>query len=133
MAMLNSRNGMRAGLFVLALAGCVSAADIAYTHLVGIEACPTIGPVPACYVVAVGYLAIAFSALRRNGTLFVLGWMPVIAFATMGVTVELASSTPICPSTESGIPKCFISLALAAAIGVLGWLTLMNSQQKPAV
>ncbi|WP_166739379.1 hypothetical protein [Psychromonas algicola] len=44
----------------------------------------------------------------------------MIGLASVGVVGDL-TSTIACPSSELGIPKCYFSAALSAAIGVLYW------------
>jgi len=73
---------------------------------------------PACYLVAVAYAAMAIAALvapRRLTWMFLLGWLPVFALAAMGSTLEL-SGRPTCPVSSSGTPMCYYSLALAATL-----------------
>jgi len=84
----------------------------------GLDGCPNLGPLPACYLVAVAYAAMAIAALvapRQLTWMFLLGWLPVFALAAMGSTLEL-SGRPTCPVSSSGTPMCYYSLALAATL-----------------
>jgi hypothetical protein len=94
-----------AGLFPLVLA-----------EFRGIDACPMLGPIPACFPVGLGYLAMAISAVfspRRLTVLFLLGWAPVFLLALTGSTLELLGHTT-CPASPTGTPLCYFSLAVAS-------------------
>ena len=80
--------------------------------------CPMIGFVPACYVVFVGYLAMAFSVTinpRKTAWLFYPGWIPVFMLAFTGTSLELMGK-PTCPRTSADIPLCFLSLAISTGL-----------------
>jgi len=80
--------------------------------------CPTIGPVPACYVVAICYALMGLAALinpARLNLMFWVGWAPVFLLALSGTVLEI-SGTPTCPIGAGGTPLCFYSLALATAL-----------------
>jgi len=77
-----------------------------------------LGPVPACYLVFAGYIAIGVSvALEplRSGWIFLSGWLPVFLFALSGASLELLGR-PTCPRSDSDVPLCFFSLAIASAL-----------------
>jgi len=77
------------------------------------------GFVPACYIVFLGYLAMAFSVTmnpRKTAWFFYPGWLPVFLFALTGTTLEIMGRST-CPATSSGIPLCYFSLAIS--IGLL--------------
>ena len=81
----------------------------------GQQSCPALGPLPACYVVAVCYTAMAVAAIvrpRKLKTLFLTGWAPVFLLALIGSALEIAGNQT-CPKAAAGIPLCFYSLALA--------------------
>jgi len=87
-------------------------------QLSGLEACPLLGPVPACYLVFAGYIAIGLSVVLeplRSGWLFLSGWLPVFLFALSGTSLELLGR-PTCPRSESDVPLCFFSLAIASGL-----------------
>ncbi len=91
----------------------------------GLEACPKLGTLPACYVVALGYCAMAVAALfapRRLTALFLLGWAPVFAFAFTGSTMEILGH-PTCPDSPTGTPMCFYSLAVASLLLPVFWVS----------
>lgn len=111
----------------LALYGAVAAFSISERHMSGVEDCPFLGPVPACYVVLAGYSVMLLSVLRPMKWLFLVGWLPVFLLATAGVTSELFSDQPVCPRTAGGIPKCYFSFALS---GTLGLLALCHSKLR---
>ncbi|MFV1998656.1 MAG: hypothetical protein ACC641_11690 [Acidiferrobacterales bacterium] len=87
-------------------------------QLRGLDACPMLGPVPACYPVFFGYIAIALSVALdplRSGWIFLSGWLPVCLFALSGTSLELLGR-PTCPRSASNVPLCFFSLAIASAL-----------------
>lgn len=111
----------RLGIFTLAAIGLSGVAPIAYQQLSGVSACPALGPAPACYVVLVGYGFIAVSAFFRSrvqAILFLAGWGPLFLLALVGSSLELVVGE-VCPGSSAGIPACFLSLALAAALAVI--------------
>jgi len=89
-------------------------------QLKGQEACPMLGPVPACYLVFVGYIAIGVSVVLeplRSGWVFLSGWLPVFLFALSGTSMELLGQ-PTCPRSASDVPLCFFSLVIASSLFV---------------
>jgi hypothetical protein len=114
---------VRVVLGALALFGVVAAFGISQTQWMGISPCPSIGIVPACYVVLVGYLLMMISAIIPSRILFLTGWLPVFLLAAVGTVSELLSSVPVCPRTESGIPQCYLSLGLVSIIGLVALFT----------
>ena len=89
-------------------------------HMQG-YACPMLGPVPACYLVFLGYAAMLFAVAFnpfRTLWLFLAGWAPVFFLAMSGTALELFSK-PTCPRTESGTPMCFFSLGVASLLIVI--------------
>ena len=84
----------------------------------GLDSCPDIGPLPACYLVGLCYAAMALAALaapRRLFWLFIAGWVPVFLLALGGTTLEL-SGRPTCPPSPTGLPMCYFSLAIACLL-----------------
>lgn len=110
----------------LALYGAYAAFGVSHVHRIGVEACPTIGPVPACYLVLAGYLAMLLAMVRPTKWLFLIGWLPVFLLASAGVAGEILSDSPVCPQTESGIPKCYFSFGISLVLGLLGWMALRS-------
>lgn len=103
------------GLSVFGLFGVV---PISIQHATGAELCPTLGFVPACYVVLLGYALIGTSAVvgvRFRTTLFVTGWLPVFGLALMGSSMEVLGYEA-CPRSADNIPTCFFSLAFATLL-----------------
>ncbi len=91
----------------------------------GIEACPRLGAVPACYVVGLGYSLMAVAVIfapRRLTALFLLGWAPVFAMAFIGSTMEILGR-PTCPVSPTGTPMCFYSLAVASTLLPAFWVS----------
>jgi len=110
-------------VFLLALVGLSGAAGISWQHLSGQARCPTLGPLPACYVILVGYALIAVTPfLSRLLALkvFLIGLAPVLGLALVGTLGEITHHLR-CPHTPSGIPKCYFSAALSIALAGLGY------------
>lgn len=98
--------------------GLFGAAAITFEHATGIESCPTLGPVPACYVVLLGYGltgASMFVVVRLRTALFVAGWLPVFGLALVGSSMQVLGLVQ-CPNSTSGTPGCFLSLMLAISL-----------------
>ena len=103
------------GLCAIGLVGVV---PIAFRHATGAAPCPTLGIVPACYVVLLGYVLIGASVFVGVGLrtpLFAAGWMPVFSLALMGSSMEVLGYEA-CPRSVDNIPTCFFSLALATSV-----------------
>jgi len=114
---------MARGLLILiAGLGSLAGARLSLHHLKLGEICPVIGPIPACYIVLLGYLCVLVAAIRpsKNGSkqLFYFGWTPVFMLAVAGVMLELTKGN-ICPKGLAGIPQCYISFVMA---GLCWWL-----------
>jgi len=103
-------------------------------QLRGLDACPMLGPVPACYLVFIGYIAIGVSVVLeplRSLWIFLSGWLPVFLFALTGTSLELLGQ-PTCPRSDSDIPLCFFSLAIASALFAVFFLARQTSSIKQA-
>lgn len=97
---------------------------VAVDRLSNPQACPSLGVLPACYIVLLAYLAMGVATLaapRRLIGLFLSGWLPVVLLAASGTLLEL-SGTPTCPASDTGTPLCYYSLAVALALLPLYWL-----------
>ncbi len=109
---------LRLGIVVVAswvLAGLV---PLVLDEFRGIDACPMLGPIPACFPVGLGYLAMAIAAVfspRRLTVLFLLGWAPVFLLALTGSSLE-ALGRNACPASPSGIPLCYFSLTISSLL-----------------
>jgi len=93
-------------LWVLLFIGFAYAVLVSYRNLSG-DPCPSIGPVPACYLVLISYALMILSLIvSRNGGkqyLFAAGWGVAFIFAAMGSALEFF--TPgggVCPSSAGG-------------------------------
>ncbi len=107
-------------LGALALFGAIAAFAISKAQWTGSAPCPSLGFVPACYVVLAGYLLMTLSAIFARGILCLLGWLPVFLLAAIGTFSEIFSAEPVCPQTGGGIPQCFLSIGLVSLIGLAG-------------
>ncbi len=109
--------------------GAVSSGLLAFNEIRSGNICPTLGPVPLCYVVFAGYAAMFLAAsfgVARYRRAFSFGLAPVFALAAVGVVSELIIGD-ICPQTPAGVPQCFISLGLICLIFVL-WAVLLKGR-----
>lgn len=98
----------------------------------GIAACPRLGPVPACYVVGLGYSVMALAVIlapRRVTALFLFGWVPVFTVAFIGSTMEILGR-PTCPTSPTGMPMCYYSLAVASMLLPAFWISRRPAAQK---
>ena len=119
----------RALLIGIASMGAFGGGVLSLEHLHTGEACPMLGPIPACMLVFAGYAAIVISALLPRAwftKLFYLGWTPVFGLALVGAFLH-AFIGDTCPVKESGMPQCYMSLALAALMFVLALLAQRKS------
>ena len=111
-----------AGWLILLVAafGTAAVTLISWKHLTGQKRCPSIGPVPICYLVFAGYVAILVSVFTRSPTLFLGGLISVFAFAAAGTFVELILKKEVCPRTSGGIPQCYFSFAASLVLALSG-------------
>ena len=117
-----------AGFSVYVLSGIVS---ISITHWGSGNACPEIGPIPACYVVSVCYTAMGIASLlwmKPLKWLFFVGVTPVILIALSGTALELIGR-PTCPASDTGTPLCFYSLGVGVAMLILFIFALRLERQ----
>lgn len=106
----------RLALIALSLLGCLAGVKLSLSHFNTGEICPVLGPIPACYIVALGYGAVFVSTVFKNSKwsrpVFFIGWSPVAGLALFGVVLELIGQD-ICPPGALGIPQCFYSFLMA--------------------
>ena len=103
--------------------GLLGAIPVSVMEFNQTASCPSIGPVPICYLVTAGYLAVFVSVvpgLAYRPSLMFVGWLTIFLFAFVGSMMELAGYGT-CPKTADGWPKCFFSLLLALAV-ITPWL-----------
>ncbi len=119
-------------LAVLLLVGLLMALRVSWWHVTG-RACPTIGNVPICLVVAAAYasmlLALVLRSFGGRHYVFAIGWCIAFLFAAIGSAVEYFGGGGACPvsgggglrgaTVSPGIPMCYVSLVLVIAILVL--------------
>jgi hypothetical protein len=102
----------------LALLGLFGVLPVSLAELSAGGACPRLGVLPACHLVSLAYGTVLVTVLHRrlwNPWVFLLAWLPIFSLAAMGSSLELLGHGT-CPKTDSGLPKCFLSLALAVAL-----------------
>lgn len=99
----------------MGLLGITGVGPIAFRQFSGVASCPTVGLVPVCYVVLLGYAIVAVSVFihgRRQLVFFLAGWTPIFGLALLGSSMEVLGSQ-VCPRSANDIPTCFFSLAMA--------------------
>jgi hypothetical protein len=97
------------------------------------DACPLVGPIPACYVVSISYAAMGMASLlwtKPLQWLFFAGATPVILLALAGTYFELLGS-PTCPVSNAGSPMCFYSLAIGLSMLIVFLVVLKIEGRKP--
>lgn len=109
---------LRVGVLLVCLVVLSGIVPISLAQFRTGDACPNLGLIPACYVVSLAYLAMAFAASigwRKARWLFFAGAAPVILLAITGTTLEL-SGRPTCPRSDTGWPLCYISLMVGVGL-----------------
>lgn len=119
---------------LLAALGLFGVVPVSLAELRSGGACPHLGPLPACHIVAVSYALMLAAALSQQvwaRGVFYFGWIPVFLLAAGGSGLELLGQE-ICPKTEGGWPKCYFSFALAVttALPVLAFWALGGRRDK---
>lgn len=117
-----------AGFSIYVLSGII---PISITHFHTGDACPVIGPIPACYMVSACYAAMGVASLlwtKPLKWLFFAGATPVILLALVGTSLELMGR-PTCPVSETGTPLCFYSLAVGLSMLIL-FLVALNVERR---
>ncbi len=105
-------------LILSALGGVWGGGELSLNHLHTGDSCPTLGPIPACMLVFVGYAAIVISALLPKAwltRLFFIGWTPVFGLAFVGAVTHTFIGD-ICPVSVNGIPQCYVSFGLSIVV-----------------
>ena len=117
-------------LWALVILGFLAGAKVSIENFNGL-ACPNILSMPICYVVTVAYgLMLGSLIINHNGCkhyFFCIGWSVAFIIALLASFAELFSSSSVCPSTSgglraassTGLPLCYISLAMLIVIFVL--------------
>lgn len=101
------------------------AGALSFARLSDPEACPSLGFIPACYLVLGGYALALLGHLKSYPKLFMSGLAIPTALALFASIAELAGFD-VCPKSESGIPLCYFSLAFCA----VGWLLWKLNRSK---
>lgn len=127
-------NLLRVLLAGFALIGVYSAGRLSISHFHTGEACPALGPVPACYLVLFAYGAVFVCAFLARGfarRVFLIGWVPIFGLAFVGALLHTFVEET-CPIDGSGVPQCYYSLGLSILLFVLGWFAFYHHQNKKA-
>jgi hypothetical protein len=137
---MRSKEFLSTGLGLLGLGFSAFAAYVAFSlsaiHLGGTPTCPVVFGIPACVIVLLCYVLITIAwgmmLAKKQGRwpliIFTVGFVPAFLLALMGSTGEIFGFAN-CPATETGFPKCFISLAFLIALAV-GWAVASSLRKK---
>lgn len=112
---------LRLLLAAIALVGVIGVFPIVQKQLLGTAPCPALGPIPACYLVFLGYALIvvsAFAGSRYRFQTFAAGWIPLFVLALTGSGSEFFGQEA-CPRSSGGTPTCFLSLGLLSVIIII--------------
>ena len=107
----------------VAFIGIVGVLPIVGKQFSGVVACPSLGSIPACYLVLVGYSLIVASILvaaRFRFVVFAVGWVPLFALALTGSGLELFGQNA-CPRSSGGIPTYYLSFVLVSLVAIIYW------------
>jgi hypothetical protein len=118
---------LRIGIAAVAAWVLAGLTPLILDELNGIDACPMLGPVPACYLVGLGYVAMAAAVIfspRRLTVLFLFGWTSVFLLALSGSTMEILGHNT-CPTSPAGTPLCYFSLTVATLLLPVFFLSRM--------
>ena len=104
--------------------GVWSGGKLSYQQYQSGEACPLLGPVPACYIAFAGYLMMAFALAALGLGSKTLSWVFWTGLAVAGGLALLGSAFElirgnICPRAFGWLPMCYVSLAFSVLIGLL--------------
>ncbi len=140
---MKSKEFLNTGLCLLGVGFSAFAAYVVFSlsalHLGGTQTCPVLfDMMPACVVVLVCYVLITIAwgmaLAKKQGRwpliIFATGFIPAFLLALMGSTGEVFGFAN-CPATETGFPKCFISLVFLIAMAV-GWIVSSNLRKVKA-
>jgi hypothetical protein len=117
----------------LSLLGVYGAFAVSASNFNQASVCPHILFVPVCYLVLLCYVLIAAAWVHMwmaktpklvnvRHYIFVSSSLIVFMLAVLGSAGVLLGISQ-CPVTDSGIPKCFFSLAIITSILVLWWVS----------
>ena len=123
-------------LRAVALLACLTVLSgivpISFAHFQTGDACPNLGPIPACYVVLLAYSAMAIAVSvgwQKMKWLFFIGVTPVIMLAVAGTSLELFGR-PTCPRSDGGWPLCYTSLAIGLTLLALFWGAILAERNS---
>ncbi len=113
-------------IYSILVIGIYGTGSLAYYEFLQEGTCPKLGPIPACYIILICFVIplIAHFLDKGKGYYFLFtGFALALAgYATVG---QLAGKVQ-CPKTESGLPMCYISLALFASLVLLKIMLLQK-------
>lgn len=113
-------------LFAFICIGLYGAINLSYITVTGGASCPTVFGLPACYIVALAYGLMLLAFFRKihswSSYMFISGLGIAVSFALPASLIELFRAGT-CPSSSSGLPLCYLSLALCLLIMITWFFT----------
>lgn len=117
-------------LFIAICFGLLGATRLSYVTITGGVPCPGVMGFPACYIIFLAYASMLLAFLQKKRSwsrpVFASGLAVAIGFALPASLIEVFREGT-CPSSASGIPLCYLSLALCLLIGAT-WVTLRKTE-----
>lgn len=117
-------------LFITICFGLLGATRLSYVTITGGVPCPSIMGFPACYIIFLAYASMLLAILQKKRSwsrpVFASGLAVAISFALPASLMEVFREGT-CPSSASGIPLCYLSLALCVLIGAT-WVTSRKTE-----
>ena len=111
-------------ILIIFIIGIYGVGNLAYHEFLQEEACPKLGPIPACYIVLVCFVIPLITHIFNIGK--------IIYFLFTGFALALAIYASIgqllgnihCPKTDDGLPMCYISFVIFASLILLKIISL---------
>lgn len=114
-------------LYILFIVGIYGSGKLAYHEFLKEGTCPKLVMIPACYIILACFIIPFLTLIANRGKLIYFlftGFALTLAtYATIGQLIDKVQ----CPKTESGIPMCYISLALFTCLFLLK-IILLNKK-----
>ncbi|MFK7844933.1 MAG: hypothetical protein AB8G77_06505 [Rhodothermales bacterium] len=118
-------------LWLFLLTGLLGTASLSYSTFQGIDPCPLVFALRACYIVLFAYFAMTIAQVIRSRKLsrpvFWSAWLIAFSFAAYGSLTEFIQGD-VCPKSQPGaplfeMPLCYVSLIFCIAIAG-AWIIL---------
>lgn len=128
--MINKNNIMNISITALLLIGITGVGSLVFNEFTNHNVCPKLAGIPACYIIMVCFiLALVSQLFKLNAKLFFLSAGIPFVIAMIGSGMQFLEKVE-CPKTDFGMPMCYISFLLFAAIISLKIITLKTSNKQ---